>query len=261
MLHVLPHLLAALAGGAPSTPAPEAAPPAAPEPLVQDEPVKNKWTGSVNLGASVTSGNVDNRNASANAQVEYRREHDRTTLGFWWNYAEQEDADSGESEITDRRTGGRAQYDYFLTKKTYLLGQAAAENNLVSDIELRTTIGAGIGHQFREDERYKLNGELGLSWFDENFYSSPDDNYIAARGAYNFTWVINPRYEFFNGAVIFPSLEDADDVYARVDTRFKATLTEKMFAQLQWLFDWDNTPAEDFGRKDNRYLLTVGWSF
>jgi hypothetical protein len=38
-------------------------------------------------------------------------------------------------------------------------------------------------------------------------------------------------------------------------------LTEKMFAQLGWLFTWDNTPAAGAERTDNLVLLTIGWSF
>ena len=263
MLHALPHILAALAGGAPPIPPADVAPTATPEPLVVslDDPPMNEWNGSVSIGASLASGNTDNRNASANADASYRRERDRWTFGFWWYYTETEDDTTGELELTDRRTGARGQYDYFLTKKTYLLAQAAAENNLAADVELRSTVGVGVGHPFREDEKIKLNGELGVSWFDENFYTSEDDSYPAARAAYNFAWVINKKFDFAQSGVIFPSLEDKDDVYSKLDTRLKMSLTEKMFAQFQWLFDWDNTPAQGFERKDNRYLLTVGWSF
>jgi hypothetical protein len=34
-----------------------------------------------------------------------------------------------------------------------------------------------------------------------------------------------------------------------------------MFAQVQWVMDWDNTPASGAERVDSLFLLTVGWKF
>jgi hypothetical protein len=52
-----------------------------------------------------------------------------------------------------------------------------------------------------------------------------------------------------------------DDFYARIDTRARATLTESMFAQLQWILDYDNTPAPGLEKQDHRLIAAVGWSF
>jgi len=57
------------------------------------------------------------------------------------------------------------------------------------------------------------------------------------------------------------SLEDSEDVNTRSDTRLKTTLTDKMFAQLQWIWDYDATPATGKERNDNQITLGVGWSF
>jgi uncharacterized protein DUF481 len=56
-------------------------------------------------------------------------------------------------------------------------------------------------------------------------------------------------------------LKDKEDVNARVDTHLKLMLTKSMFAQFQWLFTWDNTPATGAERADDLYLVTLGWSF
>ena len=51
------------------------------------------------------------------------------------------------------------------------------------------------------------------------------------------------------------------NIYTKLDTRLKATLAGSLFTQLQWVMDWDNTPAKGNERVDNLYLLTVGWTF
>ena len=88
-----------------------------------------------------------------------------------------------------------------------------------------------------------------------------DGQYLAARVAYKWDYAHSDRWSFSQTAEIYPSLEESDDVYAKVDTRAKATLSENMFAQFQWLYDWNNTPAEGKKRVDNLYLITIGWTF
>jgi len=219
-------------------------------------PVPLGWTGSVALGASYSDGNTDRRSASATVDAEKRREKDRTTLGFLWRYADESRV------LTDRQTQARAKYDYFFSKKMYGLAQASVEDSYSANLDLRLTAGVGVGYQFEETETWKLSGEAGLSYVDSNYVGTADDtDYIAARAAYNWDWKPNKKYNASQTAEIFPSLESADDVNARVDTKGRVNLTDTMFAQLQWLYQWDNTPATGKVRSDNMVMLGVGWSF
>jgi putative salt-induced outer membrane protein YdiY len=232
----------------------EAAP--AQTPAAPAAPVVPKWTGAVSLGATYSDGNTNRRSGSATADAEYRREHDRTTLGFLWNYAEEEGV------TTDRKTQARAKYDRFFSKKVYGLVQASAEADFQAALDRRYTLGAGMGYQFSETPTWKLSGELGLSYVDSDYEGTVDDTaYLAARAAYTWDWKPNTKYNVNQAAEIFPSLENGDDVNARVDTKGRMNLTDKMFAQLQWLYQWDNTPATGKVRSDNLLVLGVGWSF
>ena len=46
-----------------------------------------------------------------------------------------------------------------------------------------------------------------------------------------------------------------------VDSRLRCDLSDNLYGQVQWLFDWDNTPAAGAERADHRLLLSVGYSF
>ena len=240
---------APLAADALQNPAPPTAPP---------EP---KWTGSVTAGAIVTTGNSQTRNANATADAVYQRVKDRITLGFLWSYADNKNTPGAGWTLTDRKTSGRAKYDYFLSEKTYALAQASAEADELADLDLRTTLGVGAGRQFADDEEWKFSAEGGLAHIDENHGSSPDDSYIAARAAYNATWNLSKMWSFGQLVELYPSLESLDDFNAHVDTRAKATLTGSLFGQVQWVYDFDNTPAAGHDRVDNRLILTLGWKF
>ncbi len=242
----------------------ESVAPAVQTPAAPAAPVEPKWTGSVSIGASLTEGDTALRSGSATADAEYRRENDRTKAGFWWNYQEDKNANP---RITQRKTGIKLQYDYFFSKRTYGLIQGSAENDFAADIDLRTTIGVGLGRQFFDSEEFigpgtwKLSAELGATNFDEKHYVAKDDDHIAARAAYNADWKASDKWDFTQTFEAFPSLERGEDILTKLDTRAKVTLTAKMFAQLQWLWTWDNTPAPGTHRNNNLYAITVGWSF
>ncbi len=219
-------------------------------------PVAPKWTGSVALGGTYSDGNTDRRSATATGNAEYRREIDRTTIGFLWNYAEEQGV------LTGRKTQGRLQYDRFFTKKFYGLAQASAESDFQAALDLRTTIGVGAGYQFQDKPSWKVSGEAGVSYVDSDFVGTVDDSsYAAARAAYTWDWKPNAKYNLSQTGEIFPSLENAEDVNARVDTKGRMNLTDTMFAQLQWLYQWDNTPAAGKVRNDNLVVFSLGWSF
>ncbi len=220
-----------------------------------EEAEEPKWTGAVTVGISLTEGNTDIQKASAGADAVKETDGSRYTLGFAWNFSEENGV------VNQRKTFIRAQRDRFISEKMYWLVQASAEADNAAGVDLRTTIGAGLGYQFKDSDKFKLSGEAGLSWFNEEFESGTENDYISARLAYNWAYLLSDKWAFEQSGEIFPSLEDSEDVYTKIDTRAKATLTDNMFAQLQWVWDWDNTPAPGNERADHLYLITVGWKF
>ena len=222
---------------------------------VETEPEPPKWTGSVTFGSSVTGGNTDIKKFSLTADALKELSKSRYTLSVLWNFSEED------GDISQRRIFGSGQFDRFVTERLYWLAQLSGESDKNADVDLRTTAGGGLGYQFLDDEKWKLSGELGLSYFDERFATDEDNDYVALRTAYKVDWTPNSRWNFAQGIQVFSSLEDVDDVYAKVDTRLKVTIAGSLFAQFQWIYDWNNTPASGKERVDNLYLLTIGWTF
>ncbi|MDP6407881.1 MAG: DUF481 domain-containing protein [Planctomycetota bacterium] len=228
-------------------------------PLAEDAEVP-AWTGGVTLGLFDASGNTVRSSANLTAEAERRREEDRTTFGAWWSWAEEE-GDAGASSVSERRVGGKAQYDHFFTEETYAYGNGTAEMDHKANLDLRWTVGAGYGRQFREEEDLKVSAEVGLSWFNEDFGAAPGDEYATVRAAYSVDWVPREKWTLSQGAEVFPSIEETDDVYTKLDSRVRYDVSGSMYAQFQWVWDWDNTPAAGLERSDHRLFVTVGWTF
>ena len=273
-------LLIAISNSNPDAPMAESALPAVtnveptsqPQEDAAEESKDPKWTGSVNLGASITGGNTEIRTLSLSIDAELRREKDRHTVKGWWNYADNtESGPTGDStDVTARNAGATYKYDYFFTEKTYGFGIAGVETDDLAMLDLRWYGGVGVGRQFVEEEDFTFSGELGVTYFDEDFVEpapptpTSDTDYVAARVAYNLMKRVSETTVFEQTAAIFPSLESQSgpyNVYAKVDSRLKLSVTENMFAQLQWVYEWDNTPAAGAKESDNLVIASLGWGF
>jgi putative salt-induced outer membrane protein YdiY len=225
----------------------------------EDPPPLHDWTGSISAGLNVTDGNSNTLSGSASADALYRREKDRTTLHFLWTYKDDEDASP---HLSDRKTYGSAQYDYFLMDKTYVLARASGEADLAAELDLRSILTAGLGRQFREDEVWKLAGEGGVSYIDEDFDGTADDDeFLAGFLAYHVAWKPNAKWDLGQDAEIYPVLDDIHEIKSRLDTRARYVLSERLFAQLQWIWDWDRSPASGSEPSDHTVLMTIGYSF
>lgn len=219
------------------------------------------WEGSINLGASFSTGNTERRAVNAQAEAVRRGEVDRITAKALWSYADEKVA-TATRNLTERRVQGSLKYDYFVTEKLYTLATALALGDTLADIDLRFTAGAGLGYQWIEEEDIKFATELGLSYFSEDYRSAtPSTDTIAVRGAYYLDWQLSEDTQFLQDVEVLPGLETSDDIFLTKDSRIRTSLTDSMFAQAQWIMIYDNTPSPGLERVDHRFLLSLGWSF
>jgi putative salt-induced outer membrane protein YdiY len=228
--------------------------PAAQDP--KDKPVLNKWTGTISAGGTWSEGNTKRRTATALADAEYRREHDRINLKFLWTYADENHV------LTDRRTFGSIKYDYFLGKKSYLFAIAEAGANFTAHDKLRSAVGGGYGYQFMETKQLKLSGELGAVWFREEFTTAdPTRDYTAGRAAYKAEWKPIDKFTLANEGEFYQGTDTWLNASANELTRGRYNFTDKFFIELAWIYTWNNAPATGAKRVDNLYTLNLGWAF
>lgn len=226
----------------------------------------SEWTGSVALSAISTDGNTESEAYSFDATAERRRSADRLTVKAYLNYGTS--SASGTSILTQRKMGTSLQYDYFLdaTGTTYVYGNGALHYDALATLDMRRTVGAGGGYQFREEKDSKLSCELGLAHGTEDFqgapgFPSPPEDFLAFRLGANLFERINEDLTLTSSGEVLPSMEDSDDILGKLDTKLAMSLSEAMFISLQWVMEYDNTPSMNIDRVDNRFVLSLGWSF
>ena len=228
---------------------------------VEDEApaVEDGWTGTLGAGLTTTSGNTDRRSIHLQVDAELREEARRYSVGFDWQYADE--AEDGPSEILERRAGVNGQVDFFLDEKSYLLVNTEVETDHKAELDLRYSAGVGYGYQVAEDDDWSLSFEAGLSVINEQFAGEDEDGYLSGRFGYSLKRDLGERWTLSQDSEIFPSFEETEDIHLEVDSRLRCDLSDNLYGQFQWLFDWDNTPADGAERSDHRLLLSVGYSF
>ena len=215
-----------------------------------------KWKGRINVGASQTRGNTDNKAFNLDAEAKGRGEKDRITISAEYNRESSDGVDSAD----DARLA--AQYDRFLTKKWYLYLQGSAERDDFADLNLRTTIGTGAGYQIIDTERTQLSIEAGPTYVNEDLQTAEDRDFISGRWAVNFEMDIFDKFaQLFHNHEGLVNLEDTSDVLikskqgARIPFRDSFNVT----AQVNW--DHDTKPAPGNKKNDTKYILSVGYNW
>ena len=260
-MSTLSTLLTALLSSTPGAGAPADATPAP-----QDAPAPAEtfpqWTGSLALGASWTDGNTETETLTGTFNTIRRGEDDRWTLDLYSNYGETTDRVTEDTDITTNNHGGSLKYDYFVSKKLYAFGNGSGKVDHVADLDLRYVAGAGLGYQWKESETLKWGTEAGLSYVDEDFEDDTADvDFTALRLASNLAWQISKSTAFEQVAEVLPSLEDSEDVIARVDNRLKLNIVGRWIAQIQYVLDFDGSAPPGNEETDHRVVLAVGWGF
>ena len=213
------------------------------------------WAGSVLLGLTETQGNSENFSASLSADAVREGETHRYTIKSFFSYVDQG------GEITERKVGASGQYDFLAGEDYYYFATVGAEADDRANLDLRYFAGGGLGYDFYDREKFKLKGEAGLTYFVEEFDDGSDSDSIAAILGYDLSYFFSEETKLKQSFKAYPPVDEPSDVFLRLDTRLETKLTESMLGSVQYVVDWDNSPAVGAKRDDHRFVISLGWSF
>ena len=239
------------------------------------EKVAPKWTGSLQVSALYADGNTSRRAGGLLFDASRKTEVDRLTVDAQWQYGEDKDVNRFQSDgvtanpnfrnrtLTQRRAGAGIKYDYFLSKRWYALVTSRVLGDTLADLNLRFTAGLGAGYTVIDDGDTLFLTEFGLAYFNED-YRTPglaSTDGMALRIAWRLEKQLSDDTKLVHRTEAFPSVEDSDDFYLQAITEISTKLTDDMVASVSHTLDYDNTPALNRQRADNRVLLSIGWTF
>jgi putative salt-induced outer membrane protein YdiY len=218
-------------------------------------PPPKLWSGSINLGGSLQSGNSDRAGAHISASTVWRREQDRFMLNYEFNYAEEDRV------VTTRNHFGTIEYNYFFKKKFYGYMGIELQNDKFKDYTLRFALGPGVGYQVWEDPVKFLLFEVGLAYVNINRYEGPHDEYLAARLASEFRYKIFSFLAFAEKVEFYTSLGEGGKYKARNEAALIAPVIAGWALRLSNIIDYDSDPPTGVKRGDISWILSLQYSF
>ena len=208
----------------------------------------------INFGLNITDGNTNTQNIYGEGEFVARTDKNRYTIGAIYSRSEDENVKTEDSAI------GYMKYDHFFTKKWYGYANATAEKDEFKDLDLRTSLGIGAGHQFIESERTNLSLELGPSYVNEDYIVAEDNSYIAGRWGLKFEYYILPKsLQYFLYHTGWQSLEESEDLTLYTQTGFRIPLYKRLNLTAQFNWEYDKSPSPGKEKNDYTYILTIGY--
>lgn len=216
-----------------------------------------KITARTDVGFTQEKGNTDAQSIRLDGEFVARTEKSRYTVRGELN---KERAD-GDTTVENWLAYGN--YSYFLTRKWFAYAQTLFEHDKFADLDLRSTLGTGIGYQFYESQALNLAAGIGPAWVNEDFIVAKDDDYAAGQ------WLIGYDQYFFNNAVqLFHRqtgwIKATDSKKWVVKTRqgLRFPIYKGFTTTLQYNYDYDNDPSADADEKwDSSLMFLLGWQF
>ena len=223
--------------------------------VVAVNPPPRKLTGDITVGGTSQSGNTERASASIGADAAIKSDKDRFSLRFLFNYGQEK------SQETANNTFLSLKYDYFFTKKFYGLLVAELLNDRFADLNLRTTVGPGVGYQVWDDLIKSLLFEAGVAYFSEDHVNNPDEHWTAARLAGKFRYKFFSLITFSEQIEFYPNLDHGGEYTLRNEAALISPLGTTWSLKLSNIWRRDSDPPPGIQRDDLTWILGLQYSF
>jgi len=228
--------------------------------IVVEEEESSSWSGHADLGLTFISGNNESSNGAANLATTWKSGLNVVDLGAHYSGTRTTDLATNDASTTSRLYLYEAAYNRYFSTEENLYGYAtgSSRQDEPNGLQMRNTLGVGIGYTFHVYENATLDVEAGSSYVSENKVGTLTDTSAVARAAYDFSTPIAEAINFV-GKGVYMTGGDIE-TYVQdfgVDWAFK----ENWSLVAAYNISWDGNPSAGFSSTDRRFNLFVRTSF
>jgi putative salt-induced outer membrane protein YdiY len=229
--------------------------------LTAINPPPQTWTGDLTVGGIITRGNSDTEQLNVGFDATRRTDNDRIITHDQYLFGRTKDTTTGITTETTNNWTLNGEYDLFFNPKLYGYGVMGLKKDVIANLSILATPGAGIGYQWIERPTLNFDTEAGVGYLYQDYTNAGSTDYVDGRLAYHVDTKFNDKVSLFNDLEYLPSLENVKQYYVNEDAGVRVTLTAKMFAELKELWNYNSTPAPGSKKNDLQWVLSVGWLF
>lgn len=212
------------------------------------------WTGSADVGFSLTSGNSKTR--AFTAGIRAARETSRDKISLYANAIQASNSTTGVSVTTAQAIWAGGRYDYNINRKLFAFGSADFEHDSPQLLSLRSVFGGGLGYRAIRSERTRLD-IFGGGAYNMEFYKTGERRHSAELLVGDeLNYKINPRMKFNQRLVVYPNVSSFG--------RFRSVLDASLITNINSWLGWHLTVSDRFnsdpvaGAKKNDLLFSTG---
>ena len=219
-----------------------------------------KLGGAINAGIVVQSGNTDKQSLNFDARMKLSKRRHRFGLLSEINY------EKNDGTLTDDNLLINLNYDYFIARKWFLFGNDKFRRDKFADLTAMNGFGGGAGYQFWKSEAKNLSFRLGPNYVFQRYgagqsFLDGDDGrqYAAAFWGLDFDiWTYKRVVQFFHNSSGLLSFQDGQNWSILTRTGVRVPLFWRLFATLQYNFDYAGQPADGTVPDDGKLVTKLG---
>jgi len=217
----------------------------------------HRWTGHVNLGFNITAANTAT-NLTLDAATSYRSEKASWSGSLQSTLSDRDDADS-----TARAVLGTS-YEKTIRGNTFWISFAQLENNQELDLDLRATLGAGVGRFLARGVRSELSVIAAPAGNREKYAGQESGDWTAEL-------IVMGRYDLFlfgghdtrlsTSFGILPSLSSWGRYRIELNSSFSRKITSDLNISISLYDSYDSDPPSDSTSNDWGVTTSLGLTF
>ena len=212
----------------------------------------NGFSGTGELGFSNNTGNTENTALYAALKLNYAKNNYEFKSLTETNYKSEDGKRTEERYLLDLQNN----FFYNEEKSFYSFLGLRLEQNRFEDIELDTTLSAGLGKVLYKSEVAKLSGELGAGYQSTDFKTKNIDSesQVVAIAKINYTHKINEQVGFEQDLTFTNGSERKK---YESNSALKVKVATKANLKLSYKVRHNDTPAANTKKTDTQTLITL----
>ncbi len=207
------------------------------------------WSGYLDAAYSESSGNTETRNLQISAEANRKTSVDKLRMAFLTNNS------SASGAKTAQRSSGDVRMDLFLRNNLFYFVQGRLETDELEQVDLRTTLGAGLGKRWEGANDLKASFGLGYSYVREAFANNTDNSEGSLLITFDLERALGRNVSFEHRLIAYPNINDSEFRF-QATTNFKSALSRNLSFVVGFFNKYDSDPLA--GIEKNDLTITTG---
>ena len=213
-----------------------------------------RLTGTVTIGGNSMSGNSSTKAFNGATRLTLNAHRQRLLFEGKYNYGQAGD------QVTARNSLVSLKHNYFVSKKVFIESFGMLEKDTLQNLQLRSTIGSGLGYQFIDTPWTMLSLSAGLAYVSEHYTNSPSNRTPSGRWSLRWEHSLLPdRVRLFHRHEGFYDINEGNALRLNADQGVRITVYKNLFFNVEYDLRLNTQPAPGRKKTDEAIIFGVGY--